>query len=771
MQSNAEPALLKSTAGDVMALTGVTATGRVTGLLLELAVEQRYRNASDTNVEAVYTFPLPFDAVLLDLEIRLGERALRAIAVERAEAEARYEGALEKGDTAVMLERGSDGLCTLNLGNLMAGESATIRYTYAQLLRVTHGSVRIAVPTVIAPRYGDPGDAGLAPHQVPLNDLALAYPFALTLALEGDIAQGSIESPSHPIASVRTETGINVTLARDGYLDRDFVLDIADLAGRSLATLVRDGEGGAHVALASFVAAVPAALAEAPLALKLLLDCSGSMGGDSIGAAKRALHAILASLVPADRVTLSRFGSRAQHLLPQFECATAAIVRRAADWVSAIDADLGGTEMEAALREVFAFASGSKEGADVLVITDGEVFGADKLVAAARRAKQRVFVVGIGSAPAEGVLRALADATGGACEFVAPNEDAEAAILRMFARLRAPRIARVDVAWPQTPAWTTPLPSALFGGETIHVFAGFDAPPAGAITLRMLPHGDQPPLVATATLPGPCDAQALPRIAAARRIEHADAASALALALQYGLLTDRTNFIVVADRAEAEKARDLPALQRIAQMHAAGWGGIGSVKEACVASSMMHSVERHVFEPGMMLDFLPSMRMPAPSGTFDNIQFRSTISGAIDDAAEYLTRSSGQDALIDNLARHLPLIGRARLPSTIAALCRRGLDESTADVLRRLVADGHRGSRRRARVPRVPRRAAGGGREIPAAAARAARAVSRCGRMRGAAEGFAGEDRAERGAGVLTRNAVRAESGRASGPSSGRAPR
>lgn len=691
MQSNAEPALLKSTAGDVMALTGVTATGRVTGLLLELAVEQRYRNASDTNIEAVYTFPLPFDAVLLDLEIRLGERALRAIAVERTNAEARYEEALEKGDTAVMLERGSDGLCTLNLGNLMAGESATIRYTYAQLLRVTHGSVRIAVPTVIAPRYGDPGDAGLAPHQVPLNDLALAYPFALTLALEGDIAQGSIESPSHPIASVRTETGINVTLARDGYLDRDFVLDIADLAGRSLATLVRDGEGGAHVALASFVAAVPAALAEAPLALKLLLDCSGSMGGDSIGAAKRALHAILASLVPADRITLSRFGSRTQHLLPQFERSTAAIVRRAADWVSAIDADLGGTEMEAALREVFAFGSGSgsQQAADVLVITDGEVFGADKLVAAARRAKQRVFVVGIGSAPAEGVLRALADATGGACEFVAPNEDAEAAILRMFARLRAPRIARVDVAWPQTPAWTTPLPTALFGGETIHVFAGFDAPPNGTITLRMQPHGDQPSLVATATLPDPCDAPALPRIAAARRIEHADAASALSLALQYGLLTDRTNFIVVAERAEAEKARDLPALQRIAQMHAAGWGGVGSVKSALMAPSMERSVVmRQVFEPGTMLD-LPMMHMPAPSGSFDDIQFRSTISGAADEAPEYPTRSSGLDALVDNLARQLPMVGRARLPSTISALCRRGLDESTADVLRRLVADGH----------------------------------------------------------------------------------
>jgi len=46
-------------------------------------------------------------------------------------------------------------------------------------------------------------------------------------------------------------------------------------------------------------------------------------------------------------------------------------------------------------------------------------------------------------------------------------------------------------------------------------------------------------------------------------------------------------------------------------------------------------------------------------------------------------------SLLEDLARHLPLVGRARLPSTITALCRRGLDEQTAEVLRTLVADGY----------------------------------------------------------------------------------
>jgi hypothetical protein len=54
----------------------------------------------------------------------------------------------------------------------------------------------------------------------------------------------------------------------------------------------------------------------------------------------------------------------------------------------------------------------------------------------------------------------------------------------------------------------------------------------------------------------------------------------LRLALDYHLLTDRTNFVVVEVRREEDKATQLPQLQKIAQMHAAGWGGVGSVVES-----------------------------------------------------------------------------------------------------------------------------------------------------------------------------------------------
>ena len=691
-----EPAMLRSTTGETMALEGVEARGRVRGLLLELDVEQRYRNPHATNIEAVYTFPLPTDAVLLDLEIALGDRRLVAAVVEKKAAERDYEQAIDKGDTAIMLERAGDGLCTLNLGNLMAGEAATIRYRYAQLLRFEQGSVRLTIPTVIAPRYGDPKAAGLAPHQVPTSDLAIAYPFALSIDLEGEIAAGKLSSPSHALAIAATATGMHVGLARGAFLDRDFVLSVGGLSGRTLAVVAKDGDR--YVALASFCADVPRDAAQLPLTLKLLVDCSGSMGGDSIAAARRALHRILASLESADRFSFSRFGSSAVHETRGLVAADERAVRDAAQRIGRMDADLGGTEMAGALQQVFAI--GGRDGAsDVLLLTDGEVWDADHLIAEARSARQRVFVVGIGSAPAEGVLRRLAEATGGACEFVAPNEDAEAAILRMFGRMRAPRVERADVAWPAAPAWSTPLPSGLFGGETVHAFAGFDAPPLGAVALALRAKNGSPPLTAAAQLGAEIAGErTLARIAASRRIESASEEQKLRLALDYGLLTPRTNLLVVHERAAGEKAADLPKLAHVAQMHAAGWHGVGSVdrrvESVCYDWPDMPARRSPVPE---FADFESAHKAP-PEALFDAHKaheamildiVRSVFGSRADDGAA----SSGSHVetvtagWIAPFLRRLETSGGA-FPATFDDLARLGVPAAVLDELRAKVGAG-----------------------------------------------------------------------------------
>ena len=82
-------ARLESREGRPVMLEGLVATGDLRGLLLEMSVEQRFRNTTGTNMEVVYRFPLPWGAVLLGVDVVLNGERLTGSVVEKRQAEAR----------------------------------------------------------------------------------------------------------------------------------------------------------------------------------------------------------------------------------------------------------------------------------------------------------------------------------------------------------------------------------------------------------------------------------------------------------------------------------------------------------------------------------------------------------------------------------------------------------------------------------------------------------------------------------------------------------
>ena len=201
-----EPARMCREDGSQLPLVAVESRAAATGLVLDTTFRQHYRNDGDANIEAVYTFPLPQGAVLLGLAFTLGERRLVGVVSDRRKAEQLYEQALDEGHSAVLLEKSAEGLYTVSLGNLMAGEEAVVELRYAQLLSFVDGAVRIAIPTVVAPRYGSALAAGLPHHAIPEADLLADYPARFTIELGGELAGGIIACPSHP-AQVQRHPG------------------------------------------------------------------------------------------------------------------------------------------------------------------------------------------------------------------------------------------------------------------------------------------------------------------------------------------------------------------------------------------------------------------------------------------------------------------------------------------------------------------------------------------------------------------------------------
>jgi Vault protein inter-alpha-trypsin domain len=94
----------------------------VRGLLASATVTQQYANSSDAPIEAVYIFPLPHDAAVYDLEIRIGNRVIRNVVHEREQAKRVYEAAKAEGKRAALLEQEAPNI--VNGGRLSAAGSS-----------------------------------------------------------------------------------------------------------------------------------------------------------------------------------------------------------------------------------------------------------------------------------------------------------------------------------------------------------------------------------------------------------------------------------------------------------------------------------------------------------------------------------------------------------------------------------------------------------------------------------------------------------------------
>jgi Ca-activated chloride channel family protein len=704
-------------------LLGVKLSGDLRGLMFEASIEQRFCNPGDKNVEMVYSFPLPWGAVLLGVDVVLGDKHLTGAVVEKKQAEARYEEAISEGNAAIMLEKNHDHSYSLNLGNLAAREQCTITLRYAQTLQFEQRGLRLLIPTVIAPRYGyAQHDGGLMPHQAPIHSLLAEHPFALELRLHGDLATARVASPSHPVgvAHGKKEAGavLTVSLARQASLDRDFVLVVDQLAHDSMAVAARDSVApGAVAILASFCPRI-AVQGKASTAVKILVDCSGSMAGDSIDAAKRALQAVVRQLGAGDRFSLSRFGDTVEHRSRGLWKTTETTQLAAQRWVGALKADLGGTEMEAALTSTFALAQ--TVSSDILLVTDGEISAIDSTIASARHSGHRLFIVGIGSSPAETHLRRLAEATGGACNFVAPGEAVEPAVLRMFARLRSPRLAALNIEWPVgvAPEWVSPLLPSVFDGDTVNVFALLGQFPAGQVRLLGKRTDDEAPQeIGCAVFAGELEsADTLARMAGAVRLGSIDTNAvtvtmpdAAALAVAYQLVTDQTNFLLVHERADGEKAIDMPELQKVQQMVPAGWGGMGKVRFSRSSAVLAGRVGGNA--PDMQVMSVPAVwrtnkTLPSSlqSGSMGDLEIPAFLRRQADDVAlpaflrkrdqiidhqdlRYWAESEHYEGLTPlGISEWLRLTPASQWPSTYAGLRQMGLGVGLVDWLELAVA-------------------------------------------------------------------------------------
>ncbi len=584
-------------------LLGVRARAEVRGTAARLVLAQRFRNDSDLPLEVVYTFPLEEGSAVAGFEVEIGGRRVSGEVEERDKAFRLYDEALAKGHGGYLLDEELPDVFRLSVGNLPPRAEATVTLTVVSELLREGEALRFLLPTTIAPRYAPVEDqfgVGESKESVLNPPRELSVPYELDFQAEIDLGRplASVESPTHPI-SVELLDGSRARVSLGGRLaamDHDLVLLVKPREAGVPQALVEKHPHGGWAAQLSFAPRFEASAA--PCEVVFVIDCSGSMDGQSIDEARNALQLCLASLTPAQRFEIVSFGDTHRRLFGQSRPYDEASLAAAREHVAQLAADLGGTEILPALADVFVQPLVPGLPRQLVILTDGQVTNTDEVVALVRRhsGDTRVFAFGIGAGVDSRLVKGMARAGEGAAEFIEPGERVEPKVLRQLKRLMTPAFTDLQVDWDGASPRQAPhfVPPVFADGRVIVYGLGDGQPPTGAVLKARGPAGEvewrlpiDAPAAAEGTLVGTLAARALIRDLeegmsplhdrrgslqqrgkpAQSRVEQ----EIVKLAKAWSLASRHTSFVAVETREKPTEGEAV--LRRVPLALQRGWGG------------------------------------------------------------------------------------------------------------------------------------------------------------------------------------------------------
>src|SRR3972149_10663677 len=388
-------------------LTAVRVEGNISGRGAKVKIIQRFKNGEEKPIEAVYKFPLPEGGAFCGFMAIIGEKIIEGDIEEREKAFELYDEALSKGHGAMLLDEERPNIFTLSVGNLIPGGTAIIEIEYVTLLEATGSEVRFFLPTTIPPRYipdGTPDNNGIPENGLinPVYGSNPAYGLSLLLTIHGKEGIEAIVSPSH---TIRTDLGsdpVRIEFSSETVrMDRDFVLNIKYKKGFENRGYIYRSNKGRYIQVdfcpgsEEFVATASNTASVMGKEVILVLDCSGSMSGNSITEAKKALEVFLKGLEEGMRFNIYRFGSSFEKLLDEIAPYTEETLDMILKRLGNIDADLGGTEVLAPLKDIYDSKVPAGYTREVILITDGQVGNEAEVTELIKRGSNtRLFTVG-----------------------------------------------------------------------------------------------------------------------------------------------------------------------------------------------------------------------------------------------------------------------------------------------------------------------------------------------------------------------------------------
>ncbi|NES90242.1 MULTISPECIES: VIT domain-containing protein [Okeania] len=464
---------------------------KIAGNLSRIEVTQKFENSFTEPLEATYVFPLPDEAAVDEMEIKIGDRLIKGNIKKREEAKKIYQQAKQQGRTAGLLEQQRDNIFTQSLANIKPGEQIDVIIRYTDSLKFEGGDYEFVFPMVVGPRYipGTPIDRSGDTDQVP--DASQITPpivppatrsghdIGMTVEINCGMPIFQVNSISHQIQTSERREIVTVKLGNEDTIpNKDFILRYKVASDRTKATvLTQADERGGYFAVYLIPALRYRSDEIVPKDVVFLMDTSGSQRGEPLLKCQELMRRFIHGLNPNDTFTIIDFANTARKLSEQPLPNTPNNIATAINYINRLTAN-GGTELLNGIEEVLNFPPPpAGRLRSIVMLTDGYIGNEKAVLAEVQDQLQpgnRLYSFGVGSSVNRYLINRLAEIGRGIARVVRQDEPSQEVAEKFFQQINNPVLTQIEVEWngrgevPEIYPVTTPdlfaeQPLVLFG--------------------------------------------------------------------------------------------------------------------------------------------------------------------------------------------------------------------------------------------------------------------------------------------------------------------
>lgn len=570
---------------DALPLKSTNVNTTIVGSIADVTVRQVYVNNGKSPIEAIYTFPMSTKAAVYGMQMTIGKRIVRAQIEEKQKARKDYEKAKSEGKRASLLEQSRPNVFTMNVSNIMVGDTIMVELNYTELIVPEKGVYSFVYPTVVGPRYASKNEKNIDDFvSTPYTHEGVAptFTFDYVLSINSGVPIQDVTCGTHKMDV--SMHGLNKAVL---HLDpselnggnRDVVVKYS-LQGNAIESGVLLYEGKDENFFLTMVQP-PQKIAKAdipPREYVFIVDVSGSMWGFPMEITKRLMQNLIVNLKPTDKFNVVLFSSNSAVLSPQSVDATQENMKKALDFIKGGN-NWSGTEVLDALKTAYDLPQADGDMARTFVIaTDGFVTVEKECFEMIRKNndKANFFAFGIGSSVNRYLIEGMAFAGNGEPMIVTNEKDAAAQAERFRSYINTPVLTHIKFKTNGFNAYDIEPMTVpdMMSERPIMIFGKYKGTPSGSITLSGKV-GRKPYKQTFDLSKATADSSnsALRYLWARERIkyldyqvENQDDASAkkiLELGLKYNLMTNYTSFVAIDEEIVNKDGKQVSVKQAV----------------------------------------------------------------------------------------------------------------------------------------------------------------------------------------------------------------